>query len=71
MNNEHIGLRFGKNHFARVVSVSVTSRFRDNGGGWEDVLWALWRSGLDPSVHAVVEGADLSLPRFLFLLQQP
>jgi hypothetical protein len=35
-----------------------------------DVFRALWQSGLDPSVNAVVEGSDLSLPRFLFLLQQ-
>jgi hypothetical protein len=37
----------------------------------ESVLRALWRSGLDPNVNAVVEGSELSLPRFLFLLQQP
>ena len=36
----------------------------------EGVLRALWRSGLDPNVNAVVEGSDLSLPRFLFLLPQ-
>jgi hypothetical protein len=36
----------------------------------ESVLRALWRSGLDPNVNAVVEGSELSLPRFLFLLQQ-
>jgi hypothetical protein len=34
----------------------------------EDLLRALWRSELDPSVNAVVEGSELSLPRFLFLL---
>ena len=37
----------------------------------EDVLRTLWRSGLDPSVNAVVEGSELSLPQFLFFLQQP
>jgi len=37
----------------------------------EDMLRTLWRSGLDPSVSAVVEGSELSLPRFLFLLRQP
>jgi hypothetical protein len=36
----------------------------------ESVLRALWRSGLDPNVNAVVEGSELSLPRFLFLLHQ-
>jgi hypothetical protein len=37
----------------------------------ESLLRALWRSGLDPNVNAVVEGSELSLPRFLFLLPQP
>ena len=37
----------------------------------EDMLRTLWRSGLDPSVNAVIEGSELSLPKFLFLLQQP
>ena len=36
----------------------------------EGVLRSLWRSGLDPNVNAVVESSELSLPRFLFLLQQ-
>ena len=36
----------------------------------ENVLRSLWRSGLDPNVSAVVERSELSLPRFLFLLQQ-
>ena len=35
----------------------------------ENVLRSLWRSGLDPNVSAV-ERSELSLPRFLFLLQQ-
>ena len=37
----------------------------------EDMLRTLWRTGLDPSVNAVVEGSEMSLPRFLFLLRQP